>query len=351
MVRAAQLQRFSEEILVQKIIAADNLYIIKQAGLFEQLGFGQIASSIVSFVKQHVVEEDSPAGYLKAFGNVILQGTLFKVSPITWGAYNLIQFMGIDISGILGQVWEAVKSALATGSTLTEDAFDSIVKEAAHTVSITKVAQLFGRNRYRRNPTLIQRIFGDLFSRGRHKKAGWLARGILMWALRTALLGVGLVTATGVVAGFASKFMGASSEEAPEETVEATEHTDELEQELAGNSTQPTKAPPIRLQPASGTKVFKNNHSQGQYWMIPVLSNIEDTLMAWVGDVYPDLFKLAEYDHIEEKIKGSSSFKRVANKLRAAAKSGPRSIIVPEEFTSRKQIIDEFIGEVTKGLL
>lgn len=375
--RAETLQEIAEEILIQKI-SSDSFDITKQAGLFEDLGFGQIASKITSAVKEHVVKEDSPEGYLSALGSILLSGSLFKLHPVLGFAYMAASAFNVDVSGMAKKIYEAVKSALVGGGTLAENEFMSIVKGAAKEEDIVKFAQRYGKNsptipfnlskRQRQATPLIERVFGNLFKGGKYRKASWLAKGIIIWVFKTALLGIGLVTATGVATNVAKKFMGVKSKDpiemepverykelsmAPASPPPAQERkVDVLEKEVYKKPIQQERIiSSVKLTPSGdGEKEFENDHKDN-FWIVPILGSVEDTLMAWIEDIYPDLIDSYEYEYIESKIKSSRAFKRMVAKLRSAAKSGPRSLIVPKGFTSRRQVVDKFIYNAAKGLL
>jgi len=347
--RHAKLQEIYDESIVNTLASSNDFNIIKQAGLWDELGFGSIASVIKDQVQTHVVKENSKEGYLDALGNVLLSGALFKIHPVLGIANTVAGALGVDVIGIISKVFGAAKSALMQGGTLSESTFNSLTKTAFSKNQLKKEAQIFSRRRSlntpdipflpKKNQSVIVRVFGNLFAKGKRTRASWLAKGIIIWALKTALLGAGLLTTTGMVTSFVKDLTDKKSEETPTETIE-----------MPGKHEQAYVAPKqekyvSKLRSSgAGEKVFKNDLDH--MWIVPLIGNISNTVLAWTEEIYP---QLSGYDHI---IKSNPAFQRTVALLgRDRSSTSQDSLLVPPGFTSRKQVVDLFAHEAAKGLI
>lgn len=332
-----------------KILKYSSLDFIKEASLFEDLGFSGIASTIKDTVKNQLVDEDSPSGYLNALGNIILTGALFRVHPVLAFTYGIAEGLGVDVKGILSSIWNMVKAAVSSGAAISENVFDNIAKSACRKEALTKIAKVKIAQSPNiplipdRNKSLIQRLFGNLLIGGRRNRASWLAKGIIIWALKNALLGAGILTATGLATGLVKKV---TDSDEPETKSIDKELNKEVQTEDPSGSAYVPQGRQSRLRPSgAGTKVFKND--MNNMWIIPLINgNVSDTLLAWTEEIYP---QLSGYDDIIER---SPSFQRILSLLNSNKSSAdPNSLLVPPGFTSRKQVVDLFAHDVAKDLI
>jgi hypothetical protein len=347
--RHGKLQEIYDEAILTTLASSDDFYIIKEAGLWDELGFDSIASSIKGLIQKHVVKENSASGYLDALGEVLISGSLFKIHPVLGIAYAVAKAMGVDVGGIVSGVFDAVKGALSGGGTLSEADFDSITKSAKYEADLTKLGQKVNVPFMpRKGAGLIARVFGNLFSRGMKTKALWLAKGIIIWALKTALLGAGLLTATGAAT---SLIKGLVAGDGKEHAHKATTPTPE---ESAGSgyvaptpsASKRTPVPRSKLRPSgAGEKRFKNDVDN--MWIVPLVNrNVPDTLLAWTEEIYP---QLSGYDSIVSR---SPAFQGAVATLRQnKSTTNPNSLLMPPGMTSRKQVVDLFAHQAAKGLI
>ena len=349
--RYGKLQEIYDEAILVTLASSDDFEIIKEAGLWDEIGFDSIASSIKRAIQKHVVKENSAGGYLEALGEVLLSGTLFKIHPVLGIAYAVANAMGVNVDGIISDVLSAVKSAVSGGGTLSESDFDSITKSAKFDTDLTKIAQKHRIPFIPKNESsVIARVFGNLFSRGMKTKASWLAKGIIIWALKTALLGAGMLTATGVATDLVKKLISDGGDKAPEDSTEVTPTV--TQEEGAGSGyVMPKHTPnmvsgPRRLRPSgAGERQFKNDADN--MWIVPLVNqSVPDTLLAWTEEIYP---QLSGYDSI---ISRSPAFQSTVAMLRQnKSMSNPDSLLMPPGITSRKQVVDMFAHQASKGLI
>jgi hypothetical protein len=345
--RYGKLQEIYDEAILVTLASSNDFYIIKEAGLWDELGFDGIASSIKGLIQTHVVKENTTGGYIDALGGVLLTGALFKIHPVLGIAYAVANAMGIDVGGIISSVFNAVKGALSSGGSLSEADFDSITKSAKYDADLTKIAQRVDVPFIpRKGAGVIARVFGNLFSRGMKTKASWLAKGIIIWALKTALLGAGLLTATGVATGLIKGLIGDKKTETDVPTTEPKVEEGAGSGYIAPTPSAKPEQQPSRLRPSgAGEKEFKNDVDN--MWIVPLLNrNVPDTLLAWTEEIYP---QLSGYDSIVSRL---PAFQRAVAILRPnQSTSNPDSILMPSGITSRKQVVDMFAHQAAKGLI
>lgn len=343
MSRKKQLQQLHNEVIVTAVISNKD-QLIKQAGLWDMLGFDQAASAIQRLIKQHVVKEDTPEGYLKAFGDLLLTGALFKAHPLLGGAFALAKAAGVDVYGIFISIIDAVQNAINSGRQLSESEFESITSQASTKYSLIKTAKSdipFLPNKGEKN--ILKRIFGGLAAR----KGKMLVTGILVWALKTALLAAGLMVGAGAAVAAYHKFKDDDDEKEDQTEDKSEENHKHKEDNSKPNTKNPLKKDTPKsqkLRPSGkGEKVFKND--ENNMWMVPLINNnVEDTVLLWTEEIYP---QLSGYDHI---ISMNPAFKRTISLLETGGKE-QGVLLVPSGFVSRKQVVDLFAHEVAEEIL
>ena len=159
--------------------------------------------------------------------------------------------------------------------------------------------------------------------------------GIIVWLLKTLLVGAGLVAGAGLV----KKLVTPSKDKAIVTAPAAPSATPSAPKDVR----PPKPADPFKAS-GSGEQHFANDANA--IWIVPLLGgNVEKTLIAWATDVYP---KLSGNEFV---IRRSPAFKRAANKLkRNFNPSNPGSLIMPIGLHSRKQVVDLFARDVKKLL-
>lgn len=347
------LQYVADTIAIESL--ASDLPIEKKAGLFDDLGFSGVASSITSKVKSLLVEDDSPMGWLKAIGNLLASGALFKLHPLLGITYVVANAIGVDVIGIgqkvLGGVYDAIKGG--ANVVMSDIDYQGKIAIGMYNKGLLKEAQLFGRKNKeidipflpRKGSSKIERVFGNLFRVGKRGKMKTLVAAIVIWALKTALLGAGLVAGAGLITSFIKGDSKKKPEAEPETTPEAKpEKPTESEGSGLKQIIEDSKTTPTGLSPSGrGTDVYENDQSN-HVWIVPIIGGLKETLAIWAGDIYPEL------SGYEDIIYSSPSFSEVLNKFKRNYDLGASSVRVPQEFSSRKQVVDTFAGDVSRKI-
>ncbi|KKN74511.1 hypothetical protein LCGC14_0390280 [marine sediment metagenome] len=352
--RKDELQYLSDTILIEQL--ASDPELLKQAGLFEDIGFGSIAETVKQFAKEHI-SADAPGGYAGSIVSLMAPAILWRIHPILGIAGAAAYALGFDIvtivKGILGSVSGKIDSGegvdLSEISSLGKGAVSGEIGDVSEADDmLLPIREAFEVNAQRRRKPfgrlpqtpwgrekgapLLRRIFGTL-SRSRGK---WLVGGIIIWFLKTLLVGAGLVAGAGLVKSLISP------KKAPE--------TAPVAPVAPAETTVPTHAPaPKEVQrpdpfvpSGSGKKDFANDANN--IWIVPLINrSIDDTLAIWAVDVYPEL-KGREFD-----IQMSPAFSATVSRLkRNFSARQPGSLIMPIGLHNRKQVVDLFSRDVKK---
>jgi hypothetical protein len=361
--RRHELQYISDTILIESL--ASDPALLKEAGLFDDLGFSSIASSIQNFLKKHI-NADAPGGHVGGVLNILTPGILYRIHPVLGIAAGVSTALGFNIGSIFGKVKDAVKAA---GGRLSLDEADAIAKDAVGLKSTASIPleELIVEGRKRRwsvpgrkpdipfgrgakGASMLTKIFGNLGKlRGK-----MLLAGILIWFIKTFLLAAGLIAGASLVAGLVTKDKDVP-EPASEKKVEtpapapapatpgATYKQQPVQKKTPTYSLAPQEAAPFEPS-GRGQKFFANN--AGNLWIVPLINrSIDDTLVQWTIDVYP------ETELWSGLIESAKGFKQAVRRLkRNYTRQSPNSLIMPQEFHTRRQVVDLFSKDIEKAV-
>lgn len=347
-----ELQYLSDTAVIE--LLASDLPMTKQAGLFDQLGFNSVASSIKQFVAENI-REDVPGRYAGSVINLLTPGIMWKIHPILGAAAAVAHSLGFNLTTIFSRIKSSLQGPLSEQGGISLGELDSLVKDAvglsATSASLEPARELVSTAQWRRRPyygghkpqipfghqkgaPLLMRVFGNLGKmRGRV-----LVAGIIVWFLKTLLLSSGLVLGAGALT---SLFTGKDKERPTEVTQESAPGAGYQQKPTTQYQVQPTSS----LEASGrGEKYFPND--KANLWIVPLINkSINNTLLTWAIDVYPQLAK-----H-EEELLNSSKFNQTVQTLkRNYNRKRPDSLIMPQEFHSRKQVVDTFAEDVAKQI-
>lgn len=373
------LQYLSDTILVERVAALE-FGLVKQAGLFDSLNLSGIASSVKNFVQSHV-SNDAPGGYVGSVLALMAPSVLWRINPFVGILYLVASQFGFDIQSVISKIVEAIKPKLEKGLSISADEITNIGKSivsqhiggtataapndlfeplrklsnedlnklAAGGDALEPLRALLSGNSSSaasgtlpKTPllsggggTLIQRIFGQLFSAPKTAPKGkWLLGGFVIWLIKTILVGAGLLAGAEAISGTLGHKKPTSDKSAPESHT----HTDE-ETQITPTATS-TKVTPIAAPTGQANEL----------WVVPLVGNgtVEDTLVTWALDLYPNL---EHYDNIEQTIESNPAFTATVALLKKdPRKLGTRTMVMPQTFSSRKQVVDTFIDDVIRNL-
>lgn len=354
-----ELQYLSDSKVIE-ILFSDSS-VVKEAGLFEDIGFPSIAGAIKDFARG-VADKDGSSGYVDTIINTLGTGILGRIHPLL-GLFSAIasSAFGFNISSIFGRFKRMLRQHFSSSDSLSLGQADQLAREAVGLqVSASLDPALDSLESYgfevlarprrfrgrkidipmiaEKGKPLLVKVFGNLGAlRGKT-----LAAGILVWFLKTFLLGAGLVTA-----GVGAKMLydkgkevvtDESSPEAQEEKTYDHEPTQTVSRPATPKYT--VKQTGSTFKPSgAGTKYFPN--SGGSLWVVPLIGrSINNTLIEWALDIYPESAKV---EHLFEK---SDDFQRTVSLLKRNYNyRDPDNLVMPRQFHSRKQVVDSFIED------
>ena len=374
--RKDDLQFIADTILIEEVLRKE-FGFEKQADVSGMLE--STSGAIKSFVQENVSSE-KPGGIIGSLANIMAPAMLFRINPLI-GILYLIGNVAFDVNvtDVFLKIYNAVRPALESGRSISPGEVNSIGKgvlsgmfgaddsdSADDMLSPLKEASLqsplikesiFGNNRSssgtpdipwlfpKKGGSFIQKIFGNLFQAGKRKKGKWLIGGFVLWIFKTVLAGAGLLA----VAGAGAALVGAGKDKTPshaeshEEPLKAQEHLENPTAPIAAQEhlENPTESPQpkITLVPSGrGQKSFLNNNNNT--WIVPLINNnVEETLIYWTYDVYPELSG--------QPVENSSSFQSTLGLLKTKyTNDSPNWLAMPKQFNTRKQVVDTFAHRI-----
>jgi len=327
------LQFLSEAVAMEQLLSGQQ--IKKTAGLFDELGFTTIASSIISEVKASVFPDPSPSGIAKSLGEMLVSGALFKIHWVLGVAYTAANLLGLDL---VEEGKKILNSIISSGKTASFASIDvagkvmllSFLRTASPNTAILRYG--WGRKGASDEARMWQ-LFKGLAQKGRGSTLKRLIVAIFIYAFKAILIGAGLIGGAHLLS---SIFTGNEQQKEPAEEV--------IEQPAPEQPAKPEYTiPELETRPASRAKQFINDRSHP--WIVPLVNgSVEQTVLAWAllpDSGYPD--KFSGYEGI---IVNLPSFRNVVDKLKNNFNARtPGSLLMPMEFKSRSQVVDKFAPE------
>ena len=360
--RKDELQHISDSILVEKFAKKD-LLIIKQAGLFDSFNLDSVGSFIKSFVKRNV-DADAPGGVAGGVINLIVTGALFRLNPLLGALATGANLLGFDITSVAMKIAEKIKQILDSRGSISIGEVNNIGKEVVGSeaggmpaddmlyalreaeVKIGLQKQGFNFSGKRNSNMSMGKLFEELYTSNRRGRLKWLIGGLVVWTIKMALLGAGLIAGGSLLYkmfGGEPKSTGRLQENEPRPSLESNKKDEDSKVFLAPESmpeqTQESKPLNVLIPSGAGTKVFKND--KNNIWYVPALhGDAFDTLKAWVSEIYPNL------SLTEDILLKTPSFMNMVKRLGSPFQG---YFAVPESFNSRKQVVDSFITDLARG--
>jgi hypothetical protein len=366
------LQYYSATVLIEKTIKADPA-LLKQAGLLDQFGIDSLGSTIKGLVHDAVGKyADKPGGAVTAVLTLLANGVLFRINPLLWILSQILSHFGFDISDVISSIVEKVSKVLESKGTISADEVNSIGKEVVRATAgplgsesgddmLGYLRQIHASGEINdsiktagpkipffgeKGGSLLEKIFGRqlLNPRGRGKLK-WLAGGLVVWTIKTALLAALLLTGVAAVKGL----VGLNKKPEKDQT--------DTTQDTATQETKPETKPTTNtfsgiLVPKGGTKRWQNTREKPWYGIVSG-DGLEDTVVGWTDLVYPNLKKeFGGYNNLYNFVISLPKFDSVLYELEAnVVPETPSEFRMPPKYHSIKQVVDTFAGEIAKHIL
>ncbi len=346
---------FEQETFLINRLAKYEQGLVKRADLFQTLGLDSAGDTLKSFFADHFHNSDElPGGYFTSFVSLLVPSVLWRINPLFGIIAVIADQFGLNFELLIKKIVEALRPKIEAGEPISPEEVNSLgeslggMPAEAFVKNLEKLVKLAALRRYRWDVSspkyeipflsggqggLIQRIFGNLTE----QKGRRLLIGFIIWIVKTALAGAGLMAGGALV----SKILGhkrpdrivepeAKPEEKPKESIEPKE------------SVEP-KEPPKEVERKAPSFKIPELEKSRKIWMVPLIRDVENTLKVWIFDLYPEL---EQYPNIEEKIHSSSGFQRMVDKLDVPSNIGGGKLVMPSQYSSRRQVVNEFISEI-----
>jgi hypothetical protein len=331
------LQYISDSLLIESCFG--NQYIVKNAD--SDFSLDSIAASVKTFVKG-LIDFSSPKKFAVSVLKLLEPGIFFSIHPLLGILAGIASEFGFSVTDILADLISPVKETLLSGQKVTPESINQSGKAIIATSSLDELRNFLVK---RSNLNLIKeagifsfitklfrKIGGGKAGRGKagrgkagRGKAKGLLVGFLGWFLKTALMGAGLLA---VGKATESVINGGDDKE------------EEVKPEGAAAAkpvATPTRVPSI---PSSGTGSQFHENDADTAWVVPLSGGIENTLLDWAVEIYPDL---NGYDSIISRL---PSFIKILDLLKKDWDSSkPNYLIIPPGFNRRVDIVNVFAND------
>jgi hypothetical protein len=334
--RHESLEFVSEAILVDRLLM-DRSQFKKTSGLFETLGLDSVYSWLMNYVKTNM--SGHPGQWLLS---LFASGLLFKMNPFLGILASVADGFGFGVTALISKIASALKPSLEAGIPIDISEVNAIGKSAVESLAgplgseandsfndILKQAAILGGSGG----------LSGLLSKLSPSLGRWTIGGIVLFVIKTLLLGAGLLAGGNLIAGmFKGKDKPSATPTEPGQT------TSELTEQPS--KPQAPTAPKTTLKPSGrGEQIFLNNSAN--IWIVPLINgSVEDTLLAWAVDVYPQL------SGKEMQLESMPGFDYTVNMLSQHYDSNnPKYLVVPEGYHSRKEVVDLFSKDAEQLVL
>lgn len=341
--------------------------LLSDEGLSKTAQAGNIISNLVEKVKGYFgshIRPDDKAGSLL---DLLAPGAIsiaFKAMGFGWLGILLglaMRVFNINVSGILGSIYEKIKSALGGGKQMTSSEVDGIVSSSVqeHTKPATeeeanKASEALGAtsSQLLRDAKFLKLAMIEfeksnmemtkeaapsllsLFSSRKSTTANLLTR-VLGWIFKIAIASAGLMVAGDVI----NKFLGRPN--ALDGSIQQGRPTGQTSAPPAASAVTQTR---FKVNPSYRNE--QRNVSDTWIESVPNSeSSIELMLVNFAKQVYQGL------DGLEAYIRTAPGFQAVKDRIVTYNRlsQGDNFIFIPNYFTSRKQIVDFFIDDVAEA--
>lgn len=364
--KKGEIQYIADTLLLEKLATIE-------AGLTKEAGIVDMFTGMAVSIKNEIAERVQKDGVWATLAEYLLSGTVMKLLG-PWGfAISLVaSAVGFDVSGFFRSIVLAIKDKIQGGQKLSMDEVNEIGKSLAqqHAGPIEaqgqndffhylrkaeaegKLIRLIksGQGLSRVNKVtpffpgggVLNRIFGGLFAAKRFGSIKWIVAGIILWLIKTTLLGAGVMDVSPAIKeNFLGKKEDGQKPEAASTGRSAT--TPASSEENRPNITLPSVIP--NGFNASGNGEVEHPNNGKSVWIVPLLNNsIPKTLISWTLEIYPEL---RGYEDNILKSTLFNSFVYILNKEYDT--NSPGYLSVPSGITSRKNAVDRFVQDSLKS--
>lgn len=379
------LQYVSDTLLIEDFYLVEQT--LRSKGIAKQASGGAgFLSGLYGQITDWAKDElnfSSGGNIAHTLSKLLVPGVLFKINPILGVLYAAADHFGFGIDALILKVvnFAIKKHEEGEAPTLSEiesvgnsavssmagplDALDARGSSLFHLYEIKKegkiVTSFFSEMKSmvglqaEKTPSIpffadkklgfIGRIFDNLFEAKAKGKARWVIGGLVVWVLKTSLLGAGLLAGGAMVAGL----LGSKKHEPAtmtEDQKAVSQAGKDLTADEPDHETHTTKTYTFKFMP-TGNGQDRHNTDPNKQWQCPLLNgDVEKTLFAWIKDVYQDPQGI--FTKYESALKNTDAFEDALQKLESYKKGSV--LIMPTTLHTRKQFVDSFFQKLITEL-
>lgn len=341
MFRPSEIAFYTDLMIIEAMAPTSNME--KRASMVTDL-----ISKVKDYVGNNIDSNDKVGSLFNILGPGAIALT-FRAMGLGWLGMIIgfaMRAFHIDVGQIISSIWTKLKSALSQGSVNSaqvESAVTSSVQEHAGTDPAEPVktsSQIMQEARFLKLALAdYEKSLLSLTKGAASAKSPWSSRSgtsSVLGTLLSVLFKVALASAGLMVAGdVVNKFIGRPN--ALDGTVQNGHPTNE--QPAAASRSKQTVFP---VNPA-----YRPDAHPGT-WSVAVVnepSAIENMLVNFAKEVYSGL------NGHESAITGSPTFQKIKSDIiwYNHASAGDNAVIIPKEFTSKKDLVDYFIDDVAQN--
>jgi hypothetical protein len=329
--RKNDLQYIADSLLIEKL-SMMNRAINKTAFDLSALksGLGEANQTIHNLVTQHLQTPTKESGHpiLNLLDKLFVPAMLVRLGVPGMIILFLTSVVGVDLGSIVSSILDPIRPKIESGEQITDADLNAPVATVA---DVGKVSDAFYDLRKIVNDGNILKSasgyepwYVKLFSFMGPSARGSVLRGFVFWVIKTVLLSAGLMAGAGALRKMFAQ---------PQQP----------QQQQYGQI--PQVIPDVTILQSSGYGEDENVNDAKSVWIVPLYGTVKNTLATWAVKVYPEL-----KGH-ESQILSSPSFNRTANILEKNFDyHAPNYLSIPTGFTSIKEIVDTFAGDVASKI-
>lgn len=330
-----------DKLILEAILIDDTMVKSAQSGIFEGL-----FNKTKEYAKEQIKEDDKLGSIVDLLAPGILWASGFKTISIILEVAQ--HWFGFSISKIFEEIATSIRSALTGNKQISSDNVEHIVSQAVQNNSgkeptqedldkaqhyqitaeleledvilyKTAIKQLSGQN--------IIKHAGLLQFIGLRGTTGSILIKVIKWAVMAVLAAGGFLVATNAVDSVLG--IGPKSKEPSDQSSQAIS---------LKSSTQSL----LKVNPS----YEEEKYNLTSHWIETVPpSQIGNDILQWAKEIYPDL------NNEDTTIENSSGFNQVVHLIQNYNRTNTTDItFIPKSFTSKKEVVDQFIDEVASKL-
>ncbi len=354
----SHLEHMKDSIVIEALLYDEQ--IIKNAS-----GLSSVADYIKNYVKSQYDPARPVASVLNILGPSILSAFGFKWLGFLLGLSKMV--FGVNFTGIFQSIINKLKSTLESGKKISPSETKSIVDSAVHsgfqtgvenTSNLSKLQSgasvdtdlknsIFIKklsidlsNKFNNDPNLIikEAFIGKLLGGSVKSKTAGIFSKLIGWLVRVVLYTAGFLGAGALVSGISGK----NSNPKQKGILPTKEEENEVN---STTSLPPIKSHSLKLDSSHSNLMQEHKNDQYNIWIEKnKAGSIKEQLAQWAIDLYPDL--KAHKDLIFQ----SANFNSIFTLFTSKNKDNASLIVVPDEFSSVKEIADRFVGDIAEKI-